>query len=497
MADQGMRQQSLTNYFTARGSGRGASENTSRGSGRGRGRGRGTDNPSQEPESEPSSSGRGNGRGRGRGRGRGQSSHGGPPAARTARAKIAEEILDLIYKEPFSYSTPDGTTVHVRECVRESARRTRYYAPGDLPAPQAIEEGLAGRLAGIETEERRQRGGPDLVRRHESPEWDVDAMETDGDGGGDGDGDNPPAYKTLDAPARTDFTPSHSRTTYTILERSTVGGARALGTAPAGHAGGAWHVPTSGNVDEGGHISHTGVLNFASAKNPGGGFVSGAQAQEEALCRASTLYASLISERGERFYGYHQRGGGRGRGRGRGRGGRGRGGQPDAESSAPSDAPDRAQLERGVYSDSMLYTPGVIMVRDEWDDWASPVLVNVVTSAAVNAGVVRQQANIEAEAEERRVDEVALELHITQLMRSRMHRVLALFLQQGDTKLILGSFGTGVFQNRVRTIAEIWAELLVVPGAPFENAFEAVEFSILGHDTIVEFREVWGGIVGN
>lgn len=500
-----MRQQTLTNFFTVRGSARGAASssgdntNNAHGSGRGggRGRGRGAENPPQEsePEPEPSSSDRGRGGGRGRGRGRGQPSHSGPPAARAARAQIAEEILSLLFKEPFSYTAPPGTTVHVRECVRESARRTRYYAPGDLPAPQGIEEGLVGRLAGIGTSDgRRQRGGPDLVRRHESPEWDM--METDGDGGGD---PSPPVYKTLDVPARTDFTPSHSRTTYTILERSTVGGARALGTVPSGLTGGDWHVPTSGKVDEGEHISRTGVLNFASAKNPGGGFLSGAQAQEEALCRASTLYASLISERGESFYGYHQRGGGKGRGRGRGRGGygRGRGGQPEGGSSTPPDAPDRAQLERGVYSDSMLYTPGVIMVRDEWDDWASPVLVNVVTSAAVNAGVVRQQARIEAEAEDRRVDEVALETHITQLMRSRMHRVLALFLQQGDTKLILGSFGTGVFQNRVRTIAEIWAELLVVPGAPFENAFEAVEFSILGHDTIVDFREVWGGIVGD
>ncbi|HBR75644.1 MAG TPA: TIGR02452 family protein, partial [Cyanobacteria bacterium UBA11159] len=36
-----------------------------------------------------------------------------------------------------------------------------------------------------------------------------------------------------------------------------------------------------------------GVLNFASAKNPGGGFLRGTQAQEESLARSSALYKSL------------------------------------------------------------------------------------------------------------------------------------------------------------------------------------------------------------
>lgn len=54
---------------------------------------------------------------------------------------------------------------------------------------------------------------------------------------------------------------------------------------------------------------HVGVLNFASAKNPGGGFRTGASAQEESLARTSSLYLALSQDRlFTEFYGYHRRG---------------------------------------------------------------------------------------------------------------------------------------------------------------------------------------------
>jgi len=49
-----------------------------------------------------------------------------------------------------------------------------------------------------------------------------------------------------------------------------------------------------------------GVLNFASAKKPGGGVWTGARAQEESICRASTLYPCLNTEYlKDNYYSYH------------------------------------------------------------------------------------------------------------------------------------------------------------------------------------------------
>ncbi|KAH8102189.1 hypothetical protein BXZ70DRAFT_58799 [Cristinia sonorae] len=192
-----------------------------------------------------------------------------------------------------------------------------------------------------------------------------------------------------------------------------------------------------------------GVLNFASALRVGGGFRSGAQAQEESLARSSTLYASLTTATAQQFYTLHNR-----------------------------------NTKGGYYSHAMVYSPGVVVMKNDAGDWEPPLKVDVLTSAAVNAGAARQTLwGRTAGAKE--------EVKIEAAMRERMARILYLFENQGAKDLVLGSFGTGVFRNDVGTVAQIWADLLFVPGARFAGSFENVVFAILGTLTFETFREVF------
>ena len=97
------------------------------------------------------------------------------------------------------------------------------------------------------------------------------------------------------------------------------------------------------------------ALNFASAKNPGGGFLGGSQAQEESLARSSGLYASLSAI--PDYYEYHR-----------------------AQGSA-------------LYSDRVVWTPDCPIFRDDAGALLDePHSAAFLTCAAPNAGAVHQNA---------------------------------------------------------------------------------------------------------
>jgi len=174
-----------------------------------------------------------------------------------------------------------------------------------------------------------------------------------------------------------------------FFETSTMNGARILSSTLA-----------SKNITD-----KIGILNFASAKNPGGGFINGAQAQEESLARSSTLYPSLMTDTGQQFYSLHNR-----------------------------------DLKNGYYTHAMIYSPGVVFFRDDDGGWTEPLEADVLVSAAVNAGVVRNSLYGRVTGKDKE------ETRIEAAMKERMARILFLFSEQGVRNVVLGSFGTGVFQ---------------------------------------------------
>ncbi|MGW7454909.1 TIGR02452 family protein [Streptomyces sp. NPDC054787] len=182
--------------------------------------------------------------------------------------------------------------------------------------------------------------------------------------------------------------------------------------------------------------SRVAVLNYASARNPGGGYVRGAKAQEEALCRASALYETLLQA--PEYYEVHR-----------------------AERST-------------FYTDRVIHSPGVPVFRnDRGELLETPFLAGFLTSPAPNAGTIRRQ-------EPERVAEIPAAL------ARRAGLVLEVAALHGYRRLVLGAWGCGVFQCDPAEVSEAFRGLLA---GRFAGVFERVVFGIL--DRKPETREAF------
>ena len=167
------------------------------------------------------------------------------------------------------------------------------------------------------------------------------------------------------------------------------------------------------------------VLNFASAKNPGGGFLNGAMAQEESLAASSSLYQTLLKH--EDYY-----------------------------------IVNRA-CKTMMYTDHAIYSPEVPFFRDgRFHLTEAPFTASVLTLPAVNMGQVKLKGEDVTQAEA--------------VMKHRMKLALAIFASQNCRHLILGAYGCGVFRNDPQKIALWWKELLE---ADFSGMFDTIVFAVL------------------
>jgi uncharacterized protein (TIGR02452 family) len=177
------------------------------------------------------------------------------------------------------------------------------------------------------------------------------------------------------------------------------------------------------------------ALNFANGVHPGGGFRSGARAQEEALCRSSALYETLV---GDRMY------------------------------------PEHRLRSRKDSSDWAIYSPRVPVFRsDDGSELEHPWLLDFITCAAPYAPDIGQPK-------------------AGDLLQRRIHRVLAISQAYGHTALVLGAWGCGAFENDTHRTARDFREALE---GEFSGAFSDVVFAITDWSTerrfLGPFRDVF------
>lgn len=160
------------------------------------------------------------------------------------------------------------------------------------------------------------------------------------------------------------------------------------------------------------------ALNFANGISPGGGFLHGARAQEEVLCRSSALYATL---EGDPMYDFHSQ----------------------------RDAPDS--------TDWMILSADVPFFRsDDGTALDQPWLLSIVSSPAPYAPRVGQPRSGD-------------------LLAQRIHRMLAVAAAYGYDLLVLGAWGCGAFGNDpVRTAQDFRRAL----EQHFRGRFSEVVFAI-------------------
>ena len=169
------------------------------------------------------------------------------------------------------------------------------------------------------------------------------------------------------------------------------------------------------------------VLNFASATNPGGGVVNGSSAQEECICRCTTLYPCLNTDAmWNAFY------------------------KPHRNAANP------------LYNNDCIYTPDVcvfksdtsfpdVLQKDEW--WN----VNILTCAAPNLRERPSNAmNPHAGDKAAKITPTELE----KLLNKRVRRIFEIAVANGNEVLILGAFGCGAFRNPPEIVAKVFNSVM-------------------------------------
>lgn len=186
--------------------------------------------------------------------------------------------------------------------------------------------------------------------------------------------------------------------------------------------------------------SRIAVLNFASATNPGGGVKKGSSAQEESLCRISTLFPCLDTEVLHReFYQMHR---------------------------------NRHDVR---YTDTCIYLPDIIVFKSDTDvpqmlpegEWFR---ADVLTCAAPNLRIKPYNSMNPGSGQAAHLSDA----EIQDLHERRGKHLLEIAAANGDNIVVLGAFGCGAFQNPPEIVAKAYRKILPI----FSECFREVHFAV-------------------
>lgn len=190
---------------------------------------------------------------------------------------------------------------------------------------------------------------------------------------------------------------------------------------------------------------HIAVLNFASAVNPGGGVKHGSSAQEESLCRCSTLYPTL--DRRFLWNKYY-----------------------DVNRTANDP----------LHTDACIWSPGIVICKSDTSvpsrlqpaDW---VVVDVISCAAPN--LRGDMGNIYNPEDTRTIRLTSKEQYNLHLKRAR--HIMHIAAAHNTDTIILGAFGCGAFENDPYAVAAAYHDAL----PEYMEYFAKIEFAVYCRDT--------------
>lgn len=175
------------------------------------------------------------------------------------------------------------------------------------------------------------------------------------------------------------------------------------------------------------------ALNFASAKNPGGGFLRGSNAQEESLCKSSGLYHCL---KGNKMY-----------------------------------ASNRKDNRNCLYHHMAIYSPKVPIIKNDQGETCERHCASFITCPAINATSMKHVGQV---------------LYLEELVK-RVDMVLRTAVFHKETVLVLGAFGCGVFGNDVRVIAKTFETLL---SKKYKGYFKHIVFAVISEEDATAFDKL-------